>query len=187
MRYHFYFLVLSLLLFGCGNSEDPMDNPCANSGLNGQLIRKESSACDATEGLLQVTGSSPISAVTYHLNDGTSNTDGVFTNLAPNAYTVTIRDEMGCELLIPVTVESQISFQEEVEAVIMGGCAISGCHVTGEQTPDYSRRENIFTSGGRIKTVVSSRQMPPEECACPLSDEEIDRIICWVNGGSRDN
>lgn len=132
-------------------------------------------------------GSSPNSPVTYRLNDGPESTTGRFMELLPNAYTVTITDEQGCELSMPVVVGARISFRREIEPLLTATCAVAGCHVTGEQVPDFTNRNNFFTSAGRMRTLVSAGEMPPAECSCPLDVEQVERILCWIDGGAEDS
>lgn len=79
------------------------------------------------------------------------------------------------------------SFTEDVMPIISINCAISGCHEPGVQAPDLTQKENIIASAPLIKTQVQTRTMPPSDSEAPLSSNEIQTIVCWVDNGAQEN
>jgi len=79
------------------------------------------------------------------------------------------------------------SLTEDVIPIININCAISGCHEPGVQAPDLTKKENIIASASLIKTQVQTRTMPPTDSEDPLSANEIQTIVCWVDNGAQEN
>jgi hypothetical protein len=176
-----------LLALACEDPEDRPTNPCGNLNMQLRLISQVPSFCDQALGEIVVEGESPNASVTYRLDDGPERSTGRFSALLPNSYMMTMTDELGCTLSLPVLVGARISFQGEIEPLLTATCAVSGCHVTGQQVPDFTNRNNFFTASGRMRTLVSSREMPAAECNCPLEAAEIEHILCWIDGGAEDS
>lgn len=79
------------------------------------------------------------------------------------------------------------SLTEDVIPIININCAISGCHEPGVQAPDLTKKEIILASAPLIKTQVQTRTMPPTDSQAPLSTNEIQTIVCWVDNGAQEN
>lgn len=79
------------------------------------------------------------------------------------------------------------SLTEDVIPIINANCAISGCHVTGFRSPDFSKKENIITAASSIKFRTQSRTMPPSSSGKSLSLDEIETISCWVDNGAHED
>lgn len=79
------------------------------------------------------------------------------------------------------------SLTEDVIPIINTNCAISGCHVTGVQAPDLTKKEIIIASAPLIKAQVQTRTMPPTDSGESLTLNEIQTIVCWVDNGAHDN
>ena len=58
----------------------------------------------SSTGSVTVAGSGGISPYTYSLNGGLANATGTFNTLAANSYTVTVKDNNGCTVNVPVTI-----------------------------------------------------------------------------------
>ena len=79
------------------------------------------------------------------------------------------------------------SLAGEVIPIINTNCAISGCHVTGVQAPDLTKKENIVAAAPLIKAQVQTRTMPPSSSGRSLTTDEIQTITCWVDNGAHEN
>lgn len=79
------------------------------------------------------------------------------------------------------------SLTENVIPIINANCAVSGCHVPGVQAPDLTNKDVIIAAAPLIRTQVQARTMPPSEADNPLSTDEIQTIVCWVDNGAQEN
>lgn len=79
------------------------------------------------------------------------------------------------------------SFSQTIHPIIDANCAISGCHVNGQQLPTLENFTQISSNAAKIKTRTSNGTMPPSTSGKSLSPEEIDAIACWVESGAPDN
>lgn len=83
--------------------------------------------------------------------------------------------------------DETVSLTTDVQPIVNNNCAVSGCHVSGAQSPDLSTKQNIIDRASRIKQRTQSRSMPPPGSGITLTDEEIAILGCWVDNGANDN
>ena len=79
------------------------------------------------------------------------------------------------------------SFSQTVAPIINLNCAVSGCHVNGQQQPTLESYAQISSNANKIKERTSNGTMPPSSSGLSLSPEEIEAIACWVDSGAPDN
>ena len=80
-----------------------------------------------------------------------------------------------------------ISYTQTIEPIIETNCAVSGCHVTGQQRPTLETYEQIAANADRITFRTSNGTMPPSSSGKVLTQSEIDAINCWVDDGAQEN
>lgn len=80
-----------------------------------------------------------------------------------------------------------VSYSEDVNAIVMNRCAVSGCH-NGDNGDDKNWTDfSLFQSKSETaRAYVIDRIMPPDG-ATPLTQEEVNTIACWVDQGSQNN
>lgn len=83
--------------------------------------------------------------------------------------------------------EDGISFVQTIQPIISNNCALSGCHVNGQQRPTLETYEQIADNAERIEARTSNGTMPPSSSGQSLSQLEIDAIACWVGDGAPNN
>ena len=79
------------------------------------------------------------------------------------------------------------SFSQTIAPIINSNCAVSGCHVNGQQLPTLETYAQTSSNANKIKNRTSNGTMPPPTSGLTLSLEEIEAIACWVDSGSPDN
>ncbi len=86
--------------------------------------------------------------------------------------------------------EEEVSYAQDVHPIVMSKCAVSGCHGSDPNLPDWTDF-GTFQEGaqsGNVRNYVLNRIMPPAESpAGPLSQDEINKIVCWANQGAPNN
>ncbi len=80
-----------------------------------------------------------------------------------------------------------VSFTQKVLPIIEANCAVSGCHVNGQQSPTLENHTQIANNAGKIKEWTSSGIMPPSTSGRSLTADEINSIACWVDAGAINN
>jgi hypothetical protein len=78
------------------------------------------------------------------------------------------------------------SFASDVSPVISSNCATSGCHAAGSTNGPgpLTNYSEINASKSRIRTAVSTGVMPKNG---KLSDDQKNKIICWIDAGAANN
>ncbi|MFK7807611.1 MAG: hypothetical protein AB8F74_07435 [Saprospiraceae bacterium] len=87
-----------------------------------------------------------------------------------------------------------ITYDVEIKPIIDNSCAYSGCHVSGFGSGDftnYASLEGLLTAGTFENRVIIERNMPPsyapDDKPKMLTDEELDLMKCWMEGGYPEN
>lgn len=85
-----------------------------------------------------------------------------------------------------------VSYQRDIVPIINSSCALTGCHVSGFNSGDFTNYADIKqrADNGRLNTrVVVNQNMPPSNSPGPqsLSDAEIEAFECWIAAGAPEN
>jgi len=80
-----------------------------------------------------------------------------------------------------------VSYSQTIEPIIKSNCAVSGCHINGQQGPTLETYGQISANAERILARTSNGTMPPAISGNSLTQTQIDEIACWVNDGAMDN
>ena len=80
-----------------------------------------------------------------------------------------------------------VSYKETIEPIIQANCAISGCHITGQQSPVLQTYDQIAANARGIRSQTSSGIMPPATSGKKLSPNQVNQIVCWIDAGSPEN
>jgi uncharacterized membrane protein len=80
-----------------------------------------------------------------------------------------------------------VSFSNNIAPLISTNCALSGCHVSGQQLPVLENYQQISQNAQAVKTKTGNGTMPPDGSGKSLTLEEINQIACWVDSGSQNN
>lgn len=80
------------------------------------------------------------------------------------------------------------SYSGVIESIITTNCAVTGCHVAGFGSGDFTSYAGVkdkVDNGDRIRVrVLDDKNMPP---GTPLSQADRDSIDCWLNNGALNN
>ena len=152
-------------------------------GVNATAVSSPSD-CINPDGTIQVTATDGVGPYEYKIGTGAFQSSANFSGLAPDNYTVTVKDASGCEVEIQTEIASTVAFAE-IKTLVQTNCATSGCH-DGSQAPDFRNDGNIVGQAGRIRARTSARSMPPSGNGT-LSNDQIANIVCWVNDGAQGN
>ena len=77
-------------------------------------------------------------------------------------------------------------YSSDIAPVITAKCALPGCHVAGSSFGDFSAYAELKqrADNGRIqRNVFELKKMPPSTQA-QLTDEEKDKLKCWLDNGA---
>lgn len=172
---------------GCENSTE-VSLTIASSDLAAETETAEDNECLTNNGSITVTATGSNEPFEYKLGTGAFTTDNTFTDLKNGLYTVTVKDALDCSISISTTVargETGISWSGEIKSIIETNCAVTGCHVSGNQIPDYTSFAVVKNKASLIKTRTGNRSMPPDGRS--ISAEQIAKIACWVDDGAKEN
>lgn len=153
------------------------------SGVNLEEVVVNDSGCDTSNGAIHISATGGEEPYSFSLNGNTAQSSNVFTDLAPGDYSVSVKDQTGCEITQSVKVLSGVSFENSIKSIIANNCAVSGCH-NGSRSPNLSTFASIQSNAGRIKARTGNGSMP---LGSSLSQTQIDMIACWVDDGALEN
>jgi hypothetical protein len=77
-------------------------------------------------------------------------------------------------------------FAADVSPIISASCTGSGCHGTGSTNGpgELLNYNQIFNARSNIRFAVVNRIMPKNSS---LTDQQINLIACWIDGGAPNN
>ncbi|MEJ7645712.1 MAG: hypothetical protein WKF87_14050 [Chryseolinea sp.] len=155
-----------------------------NAGDLNISVAATEAGCDANAGSISITTSGGQAPVQLSLNGGAFGSTTSFQNLSHGNYTIVAKDASACEVAQTVNLNSGVGFSASVSTIIQTNCAISGCHVAGQQSPNLSSFANIQSNAAGIKSRTASRSMPQ---GGTLTQAQINTIACWVDDGAQNN
>lgn len=82
--------------------------------------------------------------------------------------------------------DPEISFATQVQPIIENNCAVTGCHVAGAQSPNFSVAATIIDRADRVRARTIAETMPPSSRP-DLTQEQIGIIVSWVDQGALNN
>jgi hypothetical protein len=146
------FIWLSLLLSSC---EEEAADPCT-AGFTITATDVISASCGQANGSINLTANGAQGSVSYQLQGGSSNSSGIFEELAPGTYQINAEDAQGCTASISVTVEDEVAEITTQATTSASECGAAQGSITltasgGEAPYQYSldgenfRTENEFT------------------------------------------
>jgi len=90
------------------------------------------------------------------------------------------------EVAIKCEPPTDVSYAAEIKPLLDANCNTSGCHANGFAAGDFTTYAGLLSKfdNGSLKKRVVERSMPP---TFELPDDEIQKIICWVDAGAPNN
>jgi hypothetical protein len=160
-----------------------------NSDLSVSASSQSDTDCLTNNGTVSLTPSGGTAPYTYRFGNSVVFADSPeFNGIAPGNYIVTVKDAEGCTAGTSVTVgrgDTGISWSGEIQSIINTNCAITNCH-NGSRSPNLSTLTGVQNNRNQIRIVVNNRTMPPASRP-DLSGEQIQKIVCWIDDGAKNN
>lgn len=151
-------------------------------GVNVDDVTLVDSGCGSASGSVQVQASGGVAPYLFSLG-GETQESNLFSDLDGGSYTLTIQDQLGCDVTQSVDILSGVSYDNSIKEIIENSCAVSGCH-NGSVFPDFRSFETIQSSASGIKSRTGNKSMPR---GSTLTQSQIDMIACWVDDGALEN
>ncbi len=180
-----FILTILILMISCSGGNSPTSTSDCDAPVL-TITSTTGTACGSSDGTIAATASGGEGRLTFRIDGSNFNESGVFSNLPSGVYTVAVRDENNCSSSEQVTIITGISFTASIKPIIDNNCAVSGCHVGGG-LPDFRVFSNIQSRASDIKSRTSNRIMPPPSSGRSLTDNQIEKIACWVDDGAPNN
>jgi hypothetical protein len=79
-----------------------------------------------------------------------------------------------------------VKYNAHIKPIIMANCAISGCHVSGFSSGDFTTYAglNVKIANGKFKARVIDANPGPMPASGKLAQSKLDSIQCWLNRGA---
>jgi hypothetical protein len=161
----------------------------AKSTFDVQATTSPDNKCFSDNGMITVKAVRGKRPYLYQFQDGPFAPDSVFDQLSDGYYRVSARDAEGCAYAVRAHVRhgfTGVSYVKDVQPIILGKCAFSGCH-NGDNgfNINFTVFNNVRFYSSVINNMVSLKRI--HYAQPPLNDQEIRYISCWVKDGSLNN
>lgn len=150
-------------------------------GVNLDQVTVVDAACGSSVGEIEVDVSGGLAPYSYRLNENQAQEANTFSGLSSGTHQISVTDKDGCEVTKNVQIFSGVSYKSTIESIIKNNC--TSCHGVSA-SPSFDSYEEIKTHAAAIKRVTGNRSMPR---GATISQDEIDRIACWVDDGALSN
>ena len=95
----------------------------------------------------------------------------------------------------PTTVDCSTitaSYANDIKPIVNNSCAISGCHVAGFSSGDFTNYTGLKAKveDGTIKNrAIVQMNMPPASSSGPtsLTSTQLNLLTCWIEAGAPEN
>ena len=90
------------------------------------------------------------------------------------------------EIIITCEPGTVVSYSAEIKPLLDANCNTSGCHINGFAAGDFTTYQGILSKfdNGSLKKRIVDRTMPS---GFKMPDDEIRKIVCWVEAGAPEN
>lgn len=174
-------LIGNWIVISCNKKDTP--DPCLGVSYN-ILFSKSESIGSQNNGSIAV--NYPIGdTITYSLNNSSFQASGIFNNLAPGNYILTIKNNKGCTDTTQITILNYGPKYSLVKQIVLGYCG--PCHLNGgsQNGKNFDTDSSIVSNWDRIKAraVDGNPTFMPQ--GGQLTTVDKTKITDWINAGHR--
>ncbi len=175
--------VLLAAVFWVGCTGDAPPNPCTGVQLD-IIFAATPSIGSSNNGTISVFNPAGDS-VSYKLDNGPFQSSGLFSNLAPGNYIITVRNNRGCIDTAQATILNYGPRYAQVKQIVSGYCG--PCHLNAGNSGNinFDTDARIVGAWQRIKVrcVDGTPSFMPQGGQLTTIDKQ--RITDWINAGHR--
>ncbi len=174
-------LLLVLVIGSCTGDAPP--NPCTGVQLD-IIFSASPSIGTSNNGSISVFNPAGDS-VSYKLGNGSFQSSGLFSNLAPGNYVLTVRNNRGCLDTAQVTILNYGPKYAQVKQLITGYCGPCHLNAGNSGNRNFDTDASIVAGWDRIRArcVTGTPSFMPQGGQLTAIDKQ--RITDWVNAGHR--
>lgn len=177
-------IAIIVILNSCSDSTEEVE-PCQD-GPELSIDNITISIEGQSNGSIAVSTTKGTSPYMYSIDGINFQSNGTFTDLEADDYTITVKDVNNCtdSKMATVTEVPEVSYASEIRPIIDTNCQLSNCHGDRQGIPSFATYADVKANASNIKFRTSSGAMPPTG---PLPDAEVQLISDWVDQGAPNN
>lgn len=172
---------------GCKRSIQ-IDIGAANSNLEATITTLPDSQCLGDNGTIAITATGGNPPYQYQLDAGGFGSNNTFDNLKSGQHVVVVKDNQDCQKVLGIVVahgNTGTSYANTIKPILDANCNLSGCHDASSGARNWTTYANVSANAANIKTRTGNKTMPIGDKK--LTQEQIDKIACWVDDGAPNN
>lgn len=180
------FLMTITGIFSCDDMQE-MSDPCVDA-IEVNSIETSDSFVGASDGTIRVDINSRNGSSVFSIDGQNFQSESLFTNLSTGTYTVFVKDELNCEIVVNAEIKSilPVSYLDDIVPILETNCMVASCHCDGNSLC-FDNYELVSSYAPEIQQRTSQRNMPPSYSGIVLSDQAIKKIADWVQQGAPNN
>lgn len=180
------FFIMITNFFSCKDMQE-MSDPCIDA-IEVNSVETSDSFVGASDGTIRVDINSRNGSSVYSIDGQNFQSASLFTNLSTGTYTVYVKDELNCEIIVNAEIKSilPVSYLDDIVPILETNCMVPSCHCDGNSLC-FDNYELVSSYAAEIQQRTSQRNMPPSYSGIVLSDQAIKKIADWARQGAPNN
>ena len=172
---------------GCIRSTS-LNLEAAGSDLEVTFATTADNECSTNNGSITIVPTGGLPPYRYSWDGALFDTNSTQNGLRFGQHNMIVRDNNNCQKMVSVIVprgNTDVSYAQEIKPILTNNCAFPSCHGSGNGARDWTVLATVQSHAAKIKFRTGNRSMPLG--TGKLTQEEIDKIACWVDDGAKDN
>lgn len=94
-----------------------------------------------------------------------------------------------CRKSDPGTHSCNVQYSSGIKPIISAKCGLPGCHAPGSTLPDLTNYDvlKIYADDSIVRQNVFELKIMPPAVATPLTNQEKEKLKCWLDNGAPEN
>lgn len=174
---------------GCTAAKTASVNAVGSTLAATSSTTKDSQCFPPHDGAVNIIPSGGTAPYQVSFNNGSFGSSTNFNGLDAGSYRALVKDAEGCLVTLDVEVgraDTGVSYSADIQPLLSTFCGFPACHGAGNGSRSWTNYANVSAAAQNIKLRTGNKSMPPSG-QTGLSDQQIQLIACWVDGGAKNN
>jgi hypothetical protein len=106
-----------------------------------------------------------------------------------NAMYSCVNHDLASPFIVDCTTASAVSYEEDIQTIIINNCALPGCHNGSSSLPNWTDYETLAEHGAEVQRRITLPLSDPDKMpkTGEISPDEREKLYCWIEQGALNN